>query len=811
MGEVFKARDKRLDRLVAIKVAREEFSERFQREARLVASLNHPHICTLFDIGPSYLVMEYVEGRPVKGPMPMKEALRYASQIASALDHAHRKGVVHRDLKPENILVTKSGIKLLDFGLAKRFGPDDPTITVAGSVMGTPAYMAPEQWKGKDADPRTDIFAFGCLLYEVITGRSARLGIQRVHPVELEWVIKHCLEEDPDDRWQSAVDLRAELDHLRDERTRPAVARFTRRLPFITAVAASVLAVIFALLWLSSIRRPRPEVVRFSIPAPEGTTLTNTLVVSPNGQRVAFTADSADGKRLLWVRELDSLVARPLVGTEGAYFPFWAPDSEHLGFFANAKVRKAELSGAPPQVIADAPNGVGGAWGRDDTILFAPNSTGGLFKVPATGGKPVQLTTLDSSLLEISHRRPYFFPDGRRFLFYASRDHPDDGGIYLGSLDSKEKSLILPQVLTACYAPPGYLLFIRDRTLMAQRFDEKRAALSGEAFPMVQNVSTFRSFSVSNTGVLVYRSGEAGARGRLTWYDQMGKELGSAATAIFSRYPALSPDDKRVAVSRLEPQIDSSDIWLIESGRQVNSRFTYHPATENAPVWSPDGTRIVFTSNREGPGDLYLKPTTGRGVEEPLLKTPGYKVATDWSRDNRFILFQVTGTADGGIWVLPMSTGKPFPFLQTSFGEAEAQFSPEPGGPRWIAYASDESGNYEIYVASFTGGPAVSGQGTKWQISNSGGRQPRWRRDGREIYYIAPDGSLMSAAVQTGSTFEAGKPKPLFRTHITTEPFPAFHYAVTADGTKFLIDTAVDGPTMNPLTVVLNWTEGLKK
>ena len=442
MGEVFKARDKRLDRLVAIKVAREEFSERFQREALLVASLNHPHICTLYDIGPNYLVMEYVEGKPVKGPLPVKEALRYASQIAGALDHAHRKGVVHRDLKPDNILVTKSGVKLLDFGLAKRFGPDDPTITIAGSVLGTPAYMAPEQWKGKDADARTDIFAFGCLLYEVVTGRSARLGIQRVHPAELEWVIKHCLEEEPEDRWQSAVDLRAELDHLRDERTRPVVARFTRRLPTIVATAALVLAVIFALLWLTEIRsEPPPGVVRFSIFAPEGSAFTNTLVVSPNGRRVAFTADAADGKRLLWVRDLDVLHPFRVDGTDGAYFPFWAPDNRHIGFFAGTKLKKVEVSGSPPQVLADAPNGVGGAWSRGGTIVFAPNSTGGLYQVPAAGGSAAPLTTLDASLRELAHRRPQFLSDGRRFLFYVSSDQPDQGGIYFGSLGSKERDL----------------------------------------------------------------------------------------------------------------------------------------------------------------------------------------------------------------------------------------------------------------------------------------------------------------------------------------------------------------------------------
>ena len=347
---------------------------------------------------------------------------------------------------------------------------------------------------------------------------------------------------------------------------------------------------------------------------------------------------------------------------------------------------------------------------------------------------------------------------------------------------------------------------------MAQRFNANRGSLEGEAVPLVQSLSTFRSFSVSDTGVLVYRSGDAGLRGRLTWYDRNGKEIGQAGPAVFSRYPSLSPDNKRIAVSRLEPQIDGSDIWLMEPERQVNSRFTFHPATENGPLWSPDGSRIVFTSSREGPGDLYVKPASGGGgSEEPLFKSRDYKIATDWSHDGRFILFQLSGTAEGGIWVLPLN-GKPFPFLQTPFGEAEAQFSTEPGGPQWIAYASDEGGAYEIYVASFSGLPGAAANGVKIQLSDGGGRQPRWRRDGRELYYIAANGCMMAVPVNiSDKKLVAGRPRVLFQTHITTEPFPAFHYAVTGDGSRFLIDTAVNAPSTNPMTAVLNWTAGLRR
>jgi Tol biopolymer transport system component/predicted Ser/Thr protein kinase len=812
MGEVFKARDTRLDRLVAIKVSREEFSERFQREARLVASLNHPHICTLYDIGPNYLVMEYVEGKPVKGPLPLKEALRYGAQIASALDHAHRKEVVHRDLKPDNILVTKTGVKLLDFGLAKRFGPDDPTITAAGSVMGTPAYMAPEQWKGRDADPRTDIFAFGCLLYEVVTGRSARLGIQQVRPIELEWVIKHCLEEDPADRWQSAVDLRAELEHLRDQRTWPIMSRVSRRLPWIAAAAGGLLALVFASLWLTTAPERAPQnVMRFFITPPEGTVFTNTLVVSPDGRRVAFTADGADGKRLLWVRSLETLDAQALSGTDGAFFPFWAPDSRRIGFFAGRRLKKTDTSGSPPEVLANAPNGVGGAWSPDGTtILFAPNSTGGLFQIAATGGEAVPVTTVVSSSDEIAHRRPHFLPDGKRFLFFVSREQPEDLGIYLGSLSSKEKTLVLPQVQDACYAPPGFLLFVRDRTLMAHRFNAASGKVEGEARAVASAISSFRSFSASETGVLVYRSGNVGARGQLTWFDRGGKQISSVGPTIFSRYPSLSPDGSRVAVERLDSQVDGTDIWVAEPARGINSRFTSHPASETAPVWSPDGARIVFSSSRRGPGDLYVKPASGGGSEQALLKSPDYKVPTDWSGDGRFLAYQVPGRA-GGIWILPMiGGGKPFPFRTTNFTEVSAQFSPDAGGPRWIAYSSDESGQYEVYVQEFPGSPGAPESSGRWQVSEGGGRQPRWRRDGRELYYIANDRSLMAVEVRSGDRFAAGRPKPLFPTRIVTEPFAAFHYAVTADGQRFLIDTVVDEVASKPLTVVMNWTEAFK-
>ncbi|MCW5983326.1 MAG: protein kinase [Bryobacteraceae bacterium] len=810
MGEVFKARDTRLDRLVAIKVSREEFTERFQREARLVASLNHPHICTLYDVGSNYLVMEYVEGKPVRGPLPVKDVLRYGAQVASALDHAHRKGVVHRDLKPDNILLTKSGVKLLDFGLAKRFGPDDPTITIAGAVMGTPAYMAPEQWKGQDADSRTDIFAFGCLLYEITTGKSARLGIQPVQPLQLEWVIKHCLEEDPEERWQSAVDLRAELEHLRDKGPHPWLARLSLCLPWALAAAAAIVAVVFALLWRNAARRETPrEVVRFAIPAPEGATLTNTVVVAPDGRKVAFTATDGDGKRLLYVRDLDNVSARSLPGTEGAYFPFWSPDSRMLGFFAAGALKKVEASASPPQFMAEAPNGVGGAWTPDGEIIFGPNSTGGLHRVPAGGGTPLALTTLDPALHEISHRRPSLLPGGRRFLFYASSDNPANQGIYLGSLDSPVKKLILPNVLYAGFAS-GFLLFVRERTLLSQPFDPDKARLEGEPTAVAKALSTFRSFSASDNGVLAYRSGEPGARGSLNWYDRKGAALGPAAPAVFSRYPSLSPDGGQLAVERLSSQIDSTDIWLINPARQMNSRFTFHPAGETGPVWSPDGKQIVFSSNREGPGDLYVKDVAGAGAERLLYKSPEGKVATDWSRDGRFIVFQTSGRG-AGIWILPVAPGaRAFPFRQTPFVEAEAQFSPEPGGPRWIAYACDETGRHEIYVQGFDASPSGGGRMAKWQVSSGGGRQPRWRADGRELYYIAPDGHLMAVEVTTGPSFAAGTPKPLFPTRIVVEPFAAFHYAVAPDGDRFLIDTGVE-ETTDPLTLLLNWPLALRR
>jgi len=867
MGEVYRARDSRLGREVAIKVLPAAFSQdadrlrRFEQEARAAGMLNHPNILTIFEIGTHegspYIVSELLAGEELRaqlngGALPVRRAVDYAKQTACGLQAAHEKGITHRDLKPENLFITTDGrVKILDFGLAKLkrrpvhagVDPEAPTAlpptTDPGTVMGTVGYMAPEQVHGQEADHRADIFALGVVLYEMLAGRRAFDGasaaavmsailrdepeeLQEINdkiPPPLERIVRRCLEKRPGQRFQSAGDLGFALEalstpsgsRLETAATLPAVtenagaSRLFSNARLAWVVAGVLLVGLLASLpfTIAHFRQAPAEVrtTRFSVLPPEKSTL-GAVTISPDGRRLAFIARDAAGKDLLWVRPLDALTAQPLAGTDHAMLPFWSPDSRFLGFFAGGKLKKVEVTGGPPSTLCNAPRGGGGAWNRDEVMIFAPNNAGGLFRVSASGGEAQPVTTLDSSRQEIFHRFPQFLPDGRHFLYFARSAQLENSAIYVGALDQPRAKRIIRAETNVAYAPPGYLLFPREGTLVAQAFDAASLALAGAPFRVAEQVERGRNneadFSVSETGVLAYQSGGT-AKTQLVWFDRNGKQLGAPGPPGDYLWPALSPDEKRVAIGRNDAQTGTSDIWLLDLARGIPSRFTFDPANDIYPVWSPDGSRIVSASNRDGAWNLYQKLSSGAGSEEAILKSSDSKIPNDWSLDGRFILYeQLSPNTQWDLWVLPLfGERQPFPFLQTKFSEQSGVFAPD---ARWIAYQSDESGSYQVYVQSFP--PS----GDKWQISSEGGSRPRFRRDGKELFYLAANGKLMAVEVKTNaSSFEFGVPKPLFEAHTTG------YYAVTGDGQRFLLNPPIAESTGAPITVVLNWAAEVKR
>ena len=875
MGEVYRARDTRLGRDVAVKVLPSSYADnkerlqRFEQEACAAGALNHPNILSIYDIGTHdgspYVISELLEGETLRerlngSVLASRKAIDYARQIAHGLAAAHEKGILHRDLKPENLFLTKDErVKILDFGLAKLTGAADaqaqteiPTRRIntnPGVVMGTVGYMSPEQLQGKAADRRSDIFSFGAIFYEMLSNRRAFHGesaaetmsaILKEDPPDLsetnkniapalERVVHHCLEKNREARFHSASDLAFALEALSGAtsisgQTATAIApawerpKRRERLVWIGATGLLGLAVLAALPFVIAHFRSTPAIeshaTRFFVFPPEKATFVGGgQHISPDGVRLVYVANGADGKRLLWTRPLDSLAAQPLPGTEDAGNPFWSPDSRFIGFFAaGSKIKKIEFTGGPAQTLADIQGAGGGTWNRDGVIVFARTFSDRLYRVPATGGSPAPVTTLDEARKEMAHLWPYFLPDGRHFLYLARSVQKENTGIYVGTLDSKEQKLLVNADSSPVYVPPGFLLFVRERTLMAQPFDANKLQLTGEAFPIAEQVGynavTGRAFfSASETGVLTFLSSNA-ANTQLAWFDRGGKQLavvGSAAADISLR---LSPHEKQLAVSRLDPRAGSADIWLIDFARNNPSRFTFDPANEGAPVWSPDRSRIVFSSNRDGVSNIYQRLSSGAGNDEPLLKSAEPTVPQDWSPDGRFILYNVLfAKTVSDLWLLPLfGDQKPTPFVQTEFNEIQGRFSPD---GRWVAYVSNESGPVQVYVQSF---PTSGG---KWQVSTGGGAQPQWRRDGKELFYLAPDRKLMAVEVNgAGSTFVAGVPKPLFETHVNTV-FPGFagttYYAVTGDGQRFLVNTLVGDSTPVPFTIVLNWTAGLKR
>ena len=886
MGEVYCAYDPKINRDVAIKVLPAEFStnaerlRRFEQEAQAAGALNHPNILAIHDVethdGSPYVVSELLEGETLREQMgdsqlSVRRAVDYALQIARGLAAAHERGIVHRDIKPENIFVTSDErVKILDFGLAKLSEPTDaisaltdlPTRKIntdPGTMMGTIGYMSPEQVRGKSVDHRTDIFAFGCVLYEMLSGKRAFRGetpadtisaILKEDPPELsltngqvapglERIVRHCLEKAPANRFQTARDLAFALESLstasgvttttieqpRETAESFAAPRRKKQFPlreWFAWGAAGFLLIASAALAILYFRRtePRAEVVRFVMVAPEKATYGNALALSPDGRRVAFIVMDVGGETTLWVRALDSVGAQQLSGTEGADFPFWSPDSRYIAFFAAGKLKKIEATGGIPQTIAEASSeSRGGTWGADGTILFVPHIATSVYKVSAAGGSASPVTTLDESRAELSHRWPYFLPDGRHFLYFSRSNRDETEGIYVASLDSKEQKFLFPSKLRAAYAPAaagsanGYLLFIRDKTLMAQPFDSGALRLSGEPFTVAEGVlgyptdsgpTAYSSFSVSANGHLIYLSGNAAVT-QLTWLDRAGKSLGTLPSQGTYGELWLSPDGKKIVAGRGDA--GGRDLWVIDVTRGTNTRFTFDPASEVSPIWSPDGSRIVFASNRSGHHELYQKVATGAGNDELLLHTDVDAYPDDWSTDGRFILYEMNSGVKTkfDLWVLPLfGDRQPFVFLQSEFDEAHAQFSPD---GRFVAYVSNESGSAEVYVQSFPG------PGGKWQVSTSGGDQPRWSGNGKELFYIAPDKNLMAVPITPGASFEVGVPVTLFRTRVPATAMVAErnNYVPMPDGQRFLINNLVEGGNTQPITVVLNWAANLKR
>ncbi len=893
MGEVYRARDTKLGRDVAIKILPASFAHdterlaRFELEARVLASLNHPNIGAIYGLEQAIdlqaLVLELVEGetlaerlraaravrltpdartdgaravaagaRRTPVGLPLSETLTIARQIADALDAAHEKSIVHRDLKPANIKITQAGVvKVLDFGLAKASTSEvsdsdlthSPTIPVRptgeGMLLGTVPYMSPEQARGKPVDKRADIWAFGCVLYELLTGSCAFGGDTTSHTIvailehEPDWsalpaatlpnirrLVQRCLEKDPKRRLHDIADARLEIeDALTGAAASPAPVPVVGQRRIREWVAWSLL--VLAGLALAALTIPTTSYFRRAAPQPVVTRLdvvippTNdpfSFALSPNGRQLAFVATVEGGPRL-WLRPLDQVTAQPLAGTEGASYPFWAPDSRAIGFFADGKLKRVDLAGGTPQVLADAPAGRGGTWNRDGIVVFAPSPNGGLMRVMATGG------TLATRLVagQGAPRWPQFLPDGRRVLFVLVAGQLQARGVYVVSTDGGEPARVLTAETAAAYAPPGYLLWVSQGVLVAQRFDAARATVAGEPIPVAQAVGaddgTYRSgFSVSETGVLAHRTGAA-ARRQLVWVERTGKVLGTigAPDENVPASPELSPNGQSVAMFR---QVQGNpDVWLIDIARGVASRFTFDAGDERWPVWSPDGSRVAFGFTRKDVRDLFEKPASRAAEEQPLLVTTQDKAPLDWSRDGRVLLFSTQDPKTGSdLWALPLAgERKPFPVVQTSFEDMQGQFSPD---GRWLAYASNESGRYEIYVQPFP----VSGG--KWQVSTAGGTQPRWQRAGHELFYVAPDNRLMAVPIRLASNArapDAGTPVVLFPTRlasgagITPAGFDSrAQYAVALDG-RFLLNVDATDAVTSPITVVLNWTAGLKK
>ena len=855
MGEVYRARDTKLLRELAVKVLPDEVStdhgrlDRFEREARAASALNHPNIVTIYEIGrvnsTSYIAMELVSGRTLRdvlleGPLPVRRFLAVATQIADGLARAHDAGIVHRDLKPENVMITREGVaKILDFGLAKLVAASDSSQTVShttpGLIQGTVGYMSPEQASGKPLDSRSDQFALGAVLYEMATAtrpfsrntsaetlaaviRDEPEPLQSLvpdFPLALRWVIERCLAKDPDERYASTRDLARDLAHLREHISEvsqrmsvsaPARSRrFGRWTSAVPWLAAAAFAAVAALALLRSHPQPPVRVVRFTVPTPADVTYAPTeasrgFSISPDGTRLVIEA-IANRRSHLYLQPLDSDRATELEGSLDATSHFWSPDGRFIAFFANGKLKKIPATGGRPADLCIATFGLLGTWGPDGSILFSRLDPPGIYRVPDTGGEPVRIVSPESSRNEVNLLWPHFLPDGRRFLYLANvAAGAGSRELRLASLDSRETQSVGPATSRVEYVAPGHLLYARDGALFAQPFDERNARLQGEPREVASNIHYFFGpslavFSASQNGVIAYQTG--GSSSRLVWFSRDGKEVGQLGGPAGVKGIRISPDGTNVAMDIRDNRVGSSDLWISDFGRGLSTRLHSDPVDEIMPVWSADGLNVMYRSDRRGPPDIWEIAVRNPGSEKPVLELPGVQQPEDISRDGRQLAYvNETTTTVWNIFLVPLgANAKPVPWLPTRFSQTSPRFSPD---GRWIAYESDESGAPEIYVALTEGG------GQKRRISPAGGRWPRWREDGKELYYYAPDGFIIAAPVTPGVQWVSGAPAPLFRVDPDIQT-----YDVMPNGSRFLMVVPEQRLRQSPLRVILNWPQVL--
>jgi serine/threonine protein kinase/Tol biopolymer transport system component len=873
MGEVYRARDTKLNRDVALKILPDAFAAdpdrlaRFTREAQTLAALNHPHIAHIHGLEESTsvraLVMELVEGedlaqRIARGPIPLDEALPIAHQIAEALEAAHEQGIIHRDLKPANIKVRADGtVKVLDFGLAKALDPlssspaaaalansptmTSPAATFAGVILGTAAYMSPEQARGKPVDKRTDIWGFGCVLFEMLTGRKPFDGetltdtVAAVVKNEPDWqalppgtpaavqsVIARCLKKDPAQRLHDIADGRFQLEDLLHGHADVAGAPVRHYREWAAWIVAGLfLGVALFLTTRPSTPTSSANPISFPVFPPEGSAFSaaiNTTVnvpsfaLAPDGQALVFAAQAPGGKPMLWLRSMDRVGARELSGTEDAQDPFWSPDGRWIGFFAEGRVKKIPAAGGPVQVVTETgADSRGGTWGSDDTILFSTGSE--ILRVNAAGGKTSPVTIRDASH---NYRNPHFLPDGNHFLFHLAAGTAEESGVWVGSLDAQARKILIHVAAGAVYVPPGYLMFVDGDTLVAQGFDADRLDLKGQPFVVAQHVGRNSAFmsavSASRAGTIAY-AGALFQNGRLTWMDRGGNPLGSAGIpeGDYTDF-RLSPDEKRLATSLVDPKTGSIEIWLADLVRNNTSRFAFGVTINASVLWSPDGGTLAYRAfHHGGLIEFVQRSAAGGGNDQTVLPVEVYRAAqiltnnlipTDWSPDRRHIIFSAPSPASGNdLWLVPLvDGGKPEKFIASAAEEMHGNFS---SNSHLVAYTSNESGRFEVYVET------VPRSDRKWSVSTNGGYEPRWRADGREIYYLSDDRKLMAVPVGAGPTF--GIPQPLFQTRVPAGVTAnRTHFVPSRDGQRFLVNQALDA-SASPITVALNWTAMLKR
>ncbi|MGB2663038.1 MAG: protein kinase [Candidatus Acidiferrum sp.] len=870
MGEVYRARDTRLERTVAIKILPAQFSadpvrkQRFEREAKTISSLNHPHICVLHDIGNQdgvdYLVMECVEGETLakrleKGPLPLEQVLKYGAQIADALDKAHRSGIVHRDLKPGNIMLTPTGMKLLDFGLAKpampmttlatltATAPKQSPVTQEGTIVGTFEYMSPEQVEGKEVDCRSDIFSLGAVLYEMLTGRKAFQGksqlsvasaildkepepissVKPLTPPALDHAVRRCLAKDPEERWQAARDLALELKWIAESSSQTTLTSntpgHTLRTRWKRTVAWCVGSFILAAVatsavwnWNRAPSLPPRTISRFTITLPPGRQLAGldggpVVALSPDGIRLAYVARQGAGAQLLYLRPMDGLEAQAIPGTEDAVGPFFSPDGQWLGFFAGNKLKKISVNGGPAQTLGDVPMGRGASWSDQGVIALSPTNNSSLRQMPDAGGSSQPLTRFNKG--EIAHRWPDFMPGGKELLFAAAvtNFNWNHAQLAIQSLATGERRNLIPGATQPRFASSGHLIYAQGANLMAAPFDSQRLSVMGAGVPVVEGVLASTTtgaaqYSISATGSLAYVPGSVvSAQCGLVWVSRNGTEQPISAPVRAYISPRISPEGGRVAVVIREQE---SQIWLYDLIRGTLTRLTFEGSLSLSGVWSPEGKRLAIQSNKNGPLNIYLQPADGSSGLEQLITSDFLQFPTSWSRDGQLLAFgEINPNSGYDIWVLRLSDRKAQPFLQTPFNESVPQFSPD---GHWLSYVSDESGRWEIYVQPYPG------PGGKWQISTDGGMEPVWNPNGREIFYRKGD-KMMAVDISTQPSFSAGKPRILFEGRYERTPATGPNYDVSPDGQRFLMlkssEQEVAAPTQ--INVVLNWFEELKR